>query len=330
MSGKEKRPQTSSKAGGVVATILVAAAAIAAIIVLVIINKKSETESKTLPDGTTVSYDATTELYDECGEEARRLMADNYKMIRLFITEGLPHLDEPYGNRPDDGFYTVDSEDYKTYEQLESFVKSVYTEQEAERILTKMPSDPAVTYGGVKRDEDTSVNTSEKETPPEYIAVYNSRDVYVDIENSSEETSKPKVPNVVVPDASAEGEESDAQNVEDAADVPSDDTYMPDANTGEFESSESSAVGAVESHDPTYTKQSVLGINEFFVPYTEYNRLWSSISIKVVPSDYNECFITVYLGADRDVDLSSVDDSDVISTKMVKENGAWKLTELVY
>ncbi len=323
MSEKNNGSKNSSKTSAVIGTVVVAALAVAAIVVLVMMNNKPSVD-QTLPDGTTVSYRASQELADECGERARELMSDNYKTIRLFITEGLPHKDEPYGNRPEDGYYTVNSEEFKLYEQLESFVKSVYTESEAERILTKMPSDPAVTLGGVKREnsENNSENTSETETRPETIAVYQSRDVYVDIQTESE-TSTPKVPTVVVPKPSESGAESaGSENGE---------TEVWDSDLVVSESDESvEPAESVKPVEPTYTKQSVLGISEYFVPYTEYDRPWNSISIKVVPSGEEECFITVYLGSDRDVNLSSVDDSDIISTKMVKENGEWKLTELVY
>ena len=222
--------QNKSRLSAVIATAVVALAAVAAIIVLVVTSRAPK-EEQTLPDGTVVDFRPTQELVDECGEHAQELVAKNYTILRLFVTEGLPHKDEPYGNRPEDGLYTANSADYKTYDEIEKLVKSCFIEKEAKRILTQMPADPAV-----------SMTAS-------LIEVYKTRDDYVN-----------------------------------------------------------------------GTKQKVLGINE----------PWSSISIRIVPSSDSECYVTVYLGAGKDVDLSSVETSDILTTQMVKENGEWRLSQLIY
>lgn len=248
-----------------VATIIVAAAAVAAIIVLLVMMKKTG-DPQGNPSNSAVTFKPTQEFAEECGEKAQELIAGNYTTVRLFVSEGLPHLDEPYGNRPEDGLYTVDSDEYKTFEQIESLVNSVYTEEEAYRILNRSPSDPA--------NKSTDI-----------IAVYAPRNIYVNADDvSQEDVSVPKVPEVVIP-------------------------------------SESSA---------PFVKQTVLGINENFKPYTAYNKPWSSISIKVNPISEEECDITVYLGADKDVNLSSVEETDILTTKMIRENNAWRLTNMVY
>lgn len=41
----------------------------------------------------------------------------------------------PYGNLPEDGYYTVNSTDYNSLEQIEELVRSVYAEDAAEQIL---------------------------------------------------------------------------------------------------------------------------------------------------------------------------------------------------
>lgn len=272
--GDRKKEKTKSAASAIVATAIAAAAAIAAIVVLVIIiNKPKETEKPA--ESAASVFEPTQELADECGAQAQRLMENNYKVIRLFVKEGLPREAEPYGNRPEDGFYTVNSTEYMAYEQIEELVKSTYTETEARRILTQMPSDPSAADG------ESGGSDSEP------IAVYGTREIYVD------------VPAEVSDGAETDGDEDD----ENGGDSP---------------------------ERPSYEKKTVLGINELFKPYTAYSKPWGSISIRVLPLSEEECDITVYLGADKDVNLSSVDETDILSTKMIKENGEWYLESLIY
>ena len=320
---EKKQNNKKSAVSAIVATVIVAVAAVAAIVVLFTMNKKPTAK---LPDGTSTSFKPSQELVDECGAKAQELISDNYRIVRLFITEGLPYEEEPYGNLPEDGAYTVDSKEYKTYEQMEQFVKSVFVEDEANRILTQMPSDPAtyfaknsdsssqsassgettvsssVSSGSTSGNTTSSGNTSNKPAP-ELISVYTSRVAYVDVQTETSEESKPQVPDVLVP---TESGESDTESSED-------------------NSSETSKPTSL-----TYQKTNVLGISEYFKPYTAYNKPWNSISIKIVPTSEEECYVTVYLGADKDVNLSSVEDSDILNTKMIKQNGEWRLTELVY
>lgn len=287
----EKKNGSSKKgASTLVATVIVAIAAVAAIVVLIMMTRNTDSPQK-LPDGTEVTFKPSAEFVDECGANAQALMEDNYKVVRMFVSEGLPHLDEPYGNAPEDGLYTVNSDDFKTYAELEVFIKSVYTAEEAERILTRMPSDPGASADGA--EDSVTADTSEV-SRPEFIAIYAAREIYADSTSDTETApTESKVPDVVIPESTDSGEVS-------------------------------------KPAEPSYTKRKVLGINEYFKPYTAYNKPWGSISIRIVPMNEDECHITVYLGADKDVDLSSVEDSDILNTKMVKVDGEWRLTELVY
>lgn len=232
--------QNKSHFGAIIATAAVALAAVVAIIVA-LTRGGAPKEENTLPDGTVVNFNPTQELVDECGENAQKLIASNYTIMRLFVTEGLPHIDEPYGNRPEDGVYTVSSADYKSYDEIEKLVKSCFVETEAARILTQMPADPSAS------------------TSASLIAVYKPRE---DVVNG--------------------------------------------------------------------TRQTVLGINEQFKPFTAYNKPWGSVSIKIVPSSETECYVTVYLGAGKDSDLSNVAASDILTTQMIKENSEWRLVQLIY
>lgn len=299
---EQKKGKRKSAASAVVATVIVAIAAAAAIVVLMMMSKKPTEPEQKLPNGTTVAFKPTQEFADECGENAQKLVAGNYKIVRLFVSEGLAHRDEPYGNRPEDGLYTVESDEYETYEQIETLVKSIFTEEESKRILTQMPSDPAAKDNDTSAAETSDISdTSEEISRPELIAVYAPRDEYVDIENSDNVDSVESVDGEMYTDdttADGEGEENNA------------------------ETSKPSESG--------YVKKSVLGISEYFKPYTDYKKPWGSLSIKIAPASEEECYITVYLGSDKDVDLSSVEDTDILNTKMIKENGEWRLTELVY
>lgn len=277
---EQKKGKRKAQTSAIVATVIAAASAIAAIVVLLVILNKHDTPK--LPDGTEVTFKPTQELADECGVAAQILIQNNYKTVRLFVSEGLPHLDEPYGHRPEDGLYTVKSDRYSSYEEIEAFVKSVYTEKEAQRILTQMPSDPSKQLNG-EDGEDVAL-----------IAVYGTREIFVDIPA----------------EAPSEPESSDE---EDGA---------WDGGEDDEESSQYSA--------PHYVKQSALGISDLFKPYTAYSKPWGSISVKVMPISEEECQVTVYLGADKDVNLSSVDEPDILTTKMVKENGEWRLESLIY
>lgn len=134
MSEKKSR-QNNSSISALIATIIVAAAAVAAIVVLIVIMNG---DSETNPNGTqSERFLPTQEQVDECLTNAHDLVASNYQIIKLYITEGLPHLDEPYGNKPEDGIYTVDSDKYKTPEDMQNLLKSIYTEQAADEIWAR-------------------------------------------------------------------------------------------------------------------------------------------------------------------------------------------------
>ena len=133
MSEKNKKKQDNA---ALIATIVVAALALAAVIALIVIlsNKSSE---KPVSSSNEV-FRPTAEFEQECSYEAHDLVKESYEIIRLFITQGLPHLDEPYGNAPEDGIYTVDTEKsrgYSSYEDIEKKVKSVYTDEAAEKVM---------------------------------------------------------------------------------------------------------------------------------------------------------------------------------------------------
>lgn len=144
----ENKSKKSSSTAPLVATIVVALAAIALAVVAVVTLTKGKGNEVVLPDGSVVSTDfhPSDELVEECQYAAHDLVKSNYQIIRLFVTEGLPHYDEPYGNAPEDGIYTVNSTDYTSLSQIEELVKSVFVNSEAERILTNIDGNGLAVY----------------------------------------------------------------------------------------------------------------------------------------------------------------------------------------
>lgn len=131
MSNSEKKSTIS-----LIVTIAVAVLAIAAIVILLISMNGSAEPSE--PDEPVIpGFEATQELADECIAAAQTLVGDNYEIIKLFVTEGLP-LKKFYGNEPEaiGGYYQIDSPEYTEVSQIEAVVKSVYSDSEANRILT--------------------------------------------------------------------------------------------------------------------------------------------------------------------------------------------------
>lgn len=118
-----------------ISTIVVAVLAAAAVVALIFfLNGNSEDKNTIIPE----SFRPSAELEQECEDAAHNLVSGNYEVVRLFITHGLPHLDEPYGNAPEDGIFTVNTErsgSYKTLADIENKVKSIYTDEAADKIL---------------------------------------------------------------------------------------------------------------------------------------------------------------------------------------------------
>lgn len=151
MSENKNKQKGSSSA--LIATVIVAAAAVAAIVVLIIVMNSG---SK-LPGGSGEErYSATSEQIDECLTSAHDLVASNYIVIKLYITEGLPHLDEPYGNKPEDGIYTVDSDKYKTPDDMQNLLRSIYTEQAANDIWARGAYKTRYMKNGLAVNSDTA------------------------------------------------------------------------------------------------------------------------------------------------------------------------------
>lgn len=138
-----------------IATVLVGIAAIAAVIILVVMSNNkpvappdsvSDTSPGSVTSDTSIQFRPTQELIDECNNNAHDLVANNYEIVRMFLIEPLPHEDEPYGNKPEDGYYTASSAKYPTYADMEKLVKSTFAADEAARILTNIDGNGLTVY----------------------------------------------------------------------------------------------------------------------------------------------------------------------------------------
>ena len=125
-----------------IATVVVAAAAVVILLMVMGGNKEPDEGGSSVPSE--IVFSAPEELYAECEKAASELVSANYEVIRLFVTEGLP-LKKAYGSivEPIDGAYITDSDKYTEYAQIEALVKSVYTNEAAEKIL----KETVVTFG---------------------------------------------------------------------------------------------------------------------------------------------------------------------------------------
>lgn len=147
-----------------IATIIIAVIAIVAVIVAIVLVSGGNSGDSSTPSDSVVSdnstpFQPTEELIEECSYAAHDLVAANYRIVRLFITEGLPHEPEPYNNIPEDGLYTVSDSSYTKLEQIEGFVKSVFIEEEAQRVLTDLDGNGFTLYRNreklVKSEQET-------------------------------------------------------------------------------------------------------------------------------------------------------------------------------
>ncbi len=159
----------------IIATIVVALAAIV-LAVAAILTLNNGDEGQTHSNNSTPSvpvessFQPEQEFINECTYAAHDLVEQSYSILRLFVTEGLPHFDEPYGNEPEDGIYTVNSTDYTSLKQIEELVKSVYVPAEAKRILTDIDGNGLAVYldREVLREQET-VEPSETHEGPYYV-----------------------------------------------------------------------------------------------------------------------------------------------------------------
>ena len=111
-----------------IATIIVAVLAIATTLFLLY-----QTSQQQIQDNQ-YNYVPSDEINEEMNMNAVTLIKNNCEVFRIFLQYGLPHQAEPYNNVPEDGYYTVKSDNYKTISDIETLVNSTFVEKEAKRI----------------------------------------------------------------------------------------------------------------------------------------------------------------------------------------------------
>ena len=134
MSSKKQNTNNLPLIATIVVALVAVALAVTAIIMMNNTPAKGQQDSNTSIEVPDTSY-LTPEYREECEYAAHDLLNASHEILRLFVTEGLFHEDEPYGNLPEDGYYTVNSTDYTTLEQIEELVRSVYAEDAAQQIM---------------------------------------------------------------------------------------------------------------------------------------------------------------------------------------------------
>lgn len=146
MASKKKK-KNSTNIPSLIITIIAAILAIGAVVFLVVTMRSDDKEPE-IPDivvNTTPAFQATQELVDQTQQAAYDLLPENYKVYQ-YLTRGMTHGEEPYGNIPEDGFYTCISDDFKSFDDFSQYVRSVYTEETAEKLL-KDPFGNGPVYG---------------------------------------------------------------------------------------------------------------------------------------------------------------------------------------
>ena len=161
-----------------IATIIVAVLAIATTLFLLYQTSQQQIQENQY------NYVPSDEVNEEMNMNAVTLIKNNCEVFRIYLQYGLPHQAEPYNNVPEDGYYTVKSENYKTFSDIETLVNSTFVEKEAKRILTNINGDDVAVYAeetsdtrkGRSNQRCTSVFCSDiklyLQSNISYIAVY--------------------------------------------------------------------------------------------------------------------------------------------------------------
>ncbi len=131
----KKKKKNGINIASLIITILAVALAIGAIIFL-LKTTGSDDEAETTPTRPAVTeFMATQELVDATQQAAYDLLPKNYKVFQ-YLTRGMTHEDEPYGNLPEDGFYTCVSDEFDNFDDFSDYIKGIYTEETAEKLLS--------------------------------------------------------------------------------------------------------------------------------------------------------------------------------------------------
>ena len=129
----------------IVITVIAALLAIAAVIFLIttVNSRDSEEPQPTITEDP--GFIPSAELISETEQAAYDLLPENYKVYQ-YLTLGMSVKEEPYGNLPEDGFYTCVNDNFPTFDAFSDYVRSIYTADTAEKLLTD-PFGKGAVYG---------------------------------------------------------------------------------------------------------------------------------------------------------------------------------------
>lgn len=131
MSENKQKVSTSS----LIITVVAALLAIAALIFLMITMSKAEEKENENAANTVTEAESMNPVLQSAEVALSDLINKNLRAYSYF-TEGTATEGEPYGNRPEDGLYTCDDPSFKTFDEFSEFIRGIYTEQTAAKLLT--------------------------------------------------------------------------------------------------------------------------------------------------------------------------------------------------
>lgn len=134
---KKKKQQNIS---GIIITVLAVLLAAASVIFLFItISNREKEEQEQATSTTTTTPDpgfvADEEFISTIEQTAYELLEKNYYVYR-YLTYGMEVEEEPYGNLPEDGFYTCVTDEFADFAAFSEYVSSIYVKETAEKLLT--------------------------------------------------------------------------------------------------------------------------------------------------------------------------------------------------
>lgn len=128
---KKKKQQNIA---GIVITVVAVLLAAAAVIFL--IKTLSRTEEEPEPVQTEdPGFIPDHDLISATEEAAYNQLQENYTIYQ-YLAKGMPVEGEPYGNLPEDGFYTCITDDFADFDAFSEYVHSVFVDEVAEKLLT--------------------------------------------------------------------------------------------------------------------------------------------------------------------------------------------------
>ena len=140
---KKKKQQNIPAIIITVVAVLLAAAAVTFLVITLSENRQEEPPVITTTEDP--GFVPDTDLMSEMEQAAYDLLPENYKVYQ-YLTQGMSVQEEPYGNKPEDGFYTCVNDSFPTFESFCEYVRSIYTAETAEKLLTD-PFGKGAVYG---------------------------------------------------------------------------------------------------------------------------------------------------------------------------------------